>query len=145
MSMASLHFGTTEADVLSGAPEPMSYDVLQINDLWFAYAIGSIPDVVVMRTETFMPDGSLFTSYISAYSFDPAAHPQVIPQGYSLPVDVRIAHRGANNSVELTYGIAISGTDYVRHATPGVWKVKVSLDGVDGSEVTGTVMLKVGP
>jgi len=141
----SIHLGTTEAEALSTTPQASSYDVLQLSDLWFAYMIPAIPDVAVMHIQTLMPDGNLFTTYVAAYSQDPAAHPTVIPMGYTQPVDVRAAHKGDGTSIVLTYGIPISGTDYVRHAIAGNWKVRVSLESVQSSEIEGTVTFRVGP
>jgi len=130
----TVKFGATYGDATTSTPQPASFNVNRLTDLWVAYSVQDIPDVTVVHISTYLPSGLLFMSYTAAYSRDPSSHPNFIPPGYMTPVDVRpILTDGTN--VVMPYGMAISGTDYVRHQVNGMWRVTVQIDGVPSSLV----------
>jgi hypothetical protein len=95
----------TEAEVLSSrAPGP--FDVLEIRDLWVGVRLKSMPDVTRLEIQTFMPDGTLFSTYRAAYSADPGKHPLAQFPGYTMPAKTRRAHMTGSEAV-LTYPIVI--------------------------------------
>jgi hypothetical protein len=139
----TIKFGVNEADALSNNPQPQSFDLLSLRELWFAYSVPNIGDVAVMRIKTIMPNGLPYGTYVTAYSLDQPNHMQVNVPGFSVPIDVRPASQNGG-AVTMTYGIPISGTDYQRHPYPGTWRVHVSIDGVAGSDVDASIVFKVG-
>jgi hypothetical protein len=142
----SLTFGLTEQDVLAGTTAPATYDVLTVNDIWVDYTIAqtALPDPAVLRIETVMPSGLPFRDYIVGFARDPRQTPQVYPADLSMPISTGPTHPNGDQT-SLTYGMAIAGTDYVRHSMPGTWRVKASVDGVAGGAIERTIELRVGP
>ena len=142
-STPSIKFGVNEADALSSNPQPSSFNLLTLRELWFAYQMPSIGDVAVLRIKAIMPNGLEFGTYVTAYSLDQPNHMQVSVPGFSVPIDVRPA-MSKGGTVTMTYGISVSGTDYQTHPYPGNWRVHVSIDGVSGTDVDATITFTVG-
>jgi hypothetical protein len=142
----ALWFGLTESDVLAGTPPPPSFDVLAVRDLWIRYTTiqATLPDPALLRIQTIMPSGLEFRDYLVGFARDPRQSPQVLPPDLATPVQTSPIRPMGERSA-LLYGIAISGTDYVRHSMPGRWRVRASVDGVASSAIEGTVELRVGP
>lgn len=126
-SQPTVKFGATYGDVTSPTPQPASFNVNRLTDLWVAYSVQDISDVARVDINTYLPNGTLFMSYTAAYSRDPASHPDVIPQVRSVLAD--------STHVVMPYAMGISGTDYVRHQVNGLWRVTVQIEGVPSSLV----------
>jgi hypothetical protein len=139
----SVKFGGTLAEA-EGAGQT-SFNVNTISSLWLVYTVKDIPDVAILRLDTFTPSGLAFTSYVAAYSRDPMSHPTAMAPGVADPITVQGIQTDANGNVLLPYAIAISGTDFVRHAMNGTWKFRVSVDSVANSQIDAQITLMGGP
>jgi len=138
----TIKFGINEADALSGNPQPSSFDLLTLRELWFAYSLPSIGDVAFMHIETTMPNGVQYATYLAAYSLDTANHMTANIPGSMVSITVRPATK-KGDVVTMTYGISISGTDYQRHPYPGTWQVHVYVDGITGSDLVANINFTV--
>lgn len=126
-----LSFGPNEASTMMSSTAPLSFDVSKLRDLWVAArpVAAKLNKIEVLRIEVRAPDGSLFSTLAAPYSADQANNRMYAPPDNTRPVDVRAAHDMGDGRVAMTYPIPMSGSDYVRHPTPGKWKIKAYLDG----------------
>jgi hypothetical protein len=137
--------GATESDAIAAqSVATPTFNVFQLQDLWTAYSIESIPSVAVLRIQMKQPDGSLNTTYTAAYSLNPGAQPTIMPPGLGVPIDVRPVTM-VNGRIMMTFPIPVSGTDYVRHPYAGTWTAHFSLDNVAGSAVDSPFNFRTGP